>query len=129
MTNNENEIAILSFYSFTNINDPAILQPQLLLRAKKKFIYGTILVSKEGLNGSISGKQEDLHYLIEEIRKLTGAKEISTKVNYCSKQPFTKVKVKIKKEIVALKYNDLDVENLKGEYIETKDWESMKCFT
>ena len=118
-------MVILSFYTFTNINDPAILQPQILLRAKKKFIYGTVLVAPEGLNGSISGKEEDLHYLIEEMRKLTGAKEISVKVNYCDKQPFTKVKVKLKKEIVALKYSDLDVENLKGEYIETKDWEDV----
>ena len=30
-----------------------------------------------------SGKEEDLHYLIEELRKLTGAKEINVKVNYC----------------------------------------------
>lgn len=125
MTNNENKIAVLSFYSFTNINNPAILQPQILLRAKKKFIYGTVLVAPEGLNGSISGKEEDLYYLIEELRKLTGAKEINTKVNYCDKQPFTKVKVKLKKEIVALKYTDLDVENLKGQYIETKDWDDF----
>lgn len=122
MTDHDEKIAILSFYTFTNINDPEILQPQILLRAKKKFIYGTVLVAPEGLNGSISGKEEDLHYLIAEIRKLTDAEEISVKVNYCDKQPFTKVKVKLKKEIVALKYGELDVENLKGEYIETKDW-------
>jgi UPF0176 protein len=125
MTDHKDEIAILSFYSFTNISDPAMLQPQILLRAKKKCIYGTVLVAPEGLNGSISGKEEDLHYLIDEIRQLTGSKEIISKVNYCEKQPFTKVKVKIKKEIVALKHGDLDVENLKGEYIETKDWDEF----
>lgn len=122
MTEHDEKIAILSFYSFTNVNNPEILQPQILLRAKKKFIYGTVLVAPEGLNGSISGKEEDLHQLIKEICKLTGAEEISVKVNYCDKQPFTKMKVKLKKEIVALKYGELDVENLKGEYIETKDW-------
>jgi len=42
MTDHDEKIAILSFYTFTNINAPEILQPQLLLRAKKKFIYGTI---------------------------------------------------------------------------------------
>lgn len=125
MDNHENKIAILSFYSFININDTAILQPQILLRAKKKFIYGTVLVAPEGLNGSISGKEQDLHYLVEEMHKLTGAKEINIKVNYCDKQPFTKIKVKLKKEIVALKYDDLDVENLKGHYIETNEWDDF----
>lgn len=122
MTQTENNIAILSFYTFTKINEPEILQPQILYRAKKKCIYGTVLIASEGLNGSISGREDDLNYLIDEMRNLTGAREISVKVNYCDKQPFSKVKVKLKKEIVSLGYGDLDVENLKGKYIETEDW-------
>lgn len=123
---NDNKVAVLSFYSFTNIDNPEILQPQILLRAKKKMVYGTVLLAHEGFNGSISGREEHLHYIIDELRNLTGAEDISIKVNYCDKQPFSKVKVKLKKEIVALKYeNDLDVENLKGQYIESKDWDDF----
>ena len=123
MKNQEQEnIAVLSFYSFVNIENIDILQPKILLAAKRKYIYGTVIFAKEGFNGSISGQEKNLHWLISEIRKLTGARDISVKVNYCSKQPFSKIKVKLKKEIVALKSGELDVENLKGEYIDSKDW-------
>ena len=49
----ENKIAVLSFYSFTNIEDPAILLPKILLVTKKKYVRGTVLVAFEGFNGSI----------------------------------------------------------------------------
>jgi UPF0176 protein len=116
------KVAVLSFYSFVNIPDVAILQPQILLVAKRKYINGTVLLANEGVNGSIAGDEENLHFLIDTLKKLTGAKEISIKINYCDKRPFSKMKVKLKKEIVALKFGDLDVENLKGEYINSADW-------
>lgn len=119
---NQDKVAVLSFYSFVNIPDIAKLQPQILLVAKKKYINGTVLLATEGLNGSIAGKEENLHFLISEIKKLTGADNISIKVNYCDERPFSKMKVKLKKEIVALKFGDLDVENLKGEYIDSSAW-------
>ncbi|PCJ29736.1 MAG: hypothetical protein COA94_00530 [Rickettsiales bacterium] len=116
------DIAVLSFYSFVNMESPEIMQQKILLLAKKKCIKGTVLVAHEGFNGSISGEEEKLHWLIAEIAKITGADDVSSKVNYCAEQPFSKMKVKIKKEIVALKFGDLDVENLKGDYIESADW-------
>lgn len=118
----KNKVAVLSFYSFVDIPDIASLQPRILLLAKRKYINGTVLLAKEGFNGSIAGDEENLHLLIAELKKLTGANEISVKVNYCDERPFSKMKVKLKKEIVALKFGDLDVENLKGEYIDSADW-------
>lgn len=121
--NKNQQVAVLSFYSFVNIADPDILLPQILLVTKKKYVKGTVILAHEGFNGSICGKEENLHIIIDELRKLTGANDISVKVNYCDVEPFSKIKVKIKPEIVSLKSGAIDVENLKGEYIESKDWD------
>ncbi|GAB4165450.1 MAG: rhodanese domain-containing protein [Rickettsiaceae bacterium] len=121
----QDKVAVLSFYSFTNIENPAILLPKILLIAKKKYIRGTVLVAHEGFNGSISGTEDNVKLVVEEIRKITNAVDINTKINYCDSQPFSRIKVKIKDEIVALKVGALDVENLKGEYIETTDWDDF----
>lgn len=118
----QNKVAVLSFYSFVNINNIEELQPKILLEAKKKYLKGTVLVATEGFNGSISGDEDSLYYLVNKIKEITGAKDINIKVNYCQELPFSKIKVKLKEEIVALKYGQLDVENLKGEYIDSKDW-------
>lgn len=122
----DNKVAVLSFYSFVNIEDIQVLQPKILYLTKKKSIKGTVLIAHEGFNGSISGDEDTLHWFIEELKKLTNPREISVKVNYCEKQPFSKVKVKIKKEIVSLRFEeDLDIDNLKGEYIETNQWDEF----
>ena len=70
MSNNK-KIAVLSFYSFTNIDNPTVLRYEIVSDAKKKLIYGTVLISPEGINGSLSGKYKDIQYLTEKIKKLT----------------------------------------------------------
>ncbi len=121
----ENQIAILSFYSFVNIPEPEILLPKILLLGKKKYIKGTVLVAKEGFNGSISGDERNLRLLVDEIAKLTGANDINIKINYSPEYPFHKFKVRLKKEIVALGVGEMDVNNEKGEYIETTNWDDF----
>ncbi len=121
----KDKIAVLSFYSFTNIEEPAVLLQKILLVAKKKYIKGTVLVAKEGFNGSISGSEENVVFIIDELARITGAKDISVKINYCDEQPFSRIKVKIKSEIVALKFGELDVENLKGSYVDSQDWDEF----
>lgn len=123
-TNND-QVAILSFYSFTNIENTDILLPKILLITKKKYVRGTIIIAQEGFNGSISGSEENVKLVVDEIRKMTDAQDINIKINYSDIQPFSRIKVKIKNEIVSLKYGSLDVENLKGEYIETHDWDNF----
>jgi UPF0176 protein len=125
MEQSKTKIAVLSFYSFIDIPEPDLLVPKILLIGKKKYIRGTILLAKEGFNGSISGSEENLHLLIHEIKKLTSATDVSVKVNYCNEHPFSKLKIKLKSEIVAMSVQDLDVNGLKGEYIDSKDWDEF----
>lgn len=121
----ETNIAVLSFYSFTNIKDVFELQPKILHIAKKKYVKGTVLIAKEGFNGTISGSAEAVDCVLNTIKEVTGATDINVKVNYCHKQPFSKIKVKIKPEIVSLKYGELDTERLKGKYVETHEWDQF----
>ena len=123
--NSEYSVAVLSFYSFVNLPEPEKILPKLLLIAKKKYIKGTIIIAQEGFNGSISGEEANLHLLVEKLRNLTNPKDINIKVNYCTKQPFSKIKVKLKDEIVSMRSGSIDVENLKGEYIEASDWDQF----
>jgi UPF0176 protein len=119
------KLTIWNFYCFVPISAPEMLLAKLLLIAKKKQIKGTILLSKEGFNGSISAKQQDADLLFSEIVNLTNAKEVNLKINACSLAAFSKFKIKIKKEIVTMGVDGLDVLTLKGEYIEPKKWDEF----
>lgn len=118
-------IGIVSFYSFVNINNPEDLIPKILFYANRKNIKGTVLLACEGFNGSISGNQDDLMELVNQIKKETNSNDVSVKINYADKHPFQKIKVKLKKEIVSLKVGEIDVENLKGDYIDSQDWDAF----
>ena len=119
------KIAILSFYSFVNIDDIALLQPKILHACAKKMVKGTILLAKEGFNATISGSCESVSAVLDKIVDLTSAKYLIKKYNYADEHPFSKMKVKLKPEIIGMGVGDMDIENLKGEYVSPEDWDEF----
>jgi UPF0176 protein len=122
---NDKDLTVWSFYCFVEIKEPEMLLPKILLIAKKKSIKGTILLAKEGFNGSISSTSQNAELLFAELKRLTDAKDINLKINPGKFQAFSKFKIKIKKEIVVLGVSDLAVNELKGQYIKPKDWDEF----
>ena len=51
---------VAALYKFSSVDDPNTLQNKIRKRFKQLKIYGTILVGKEGINGTISAEQKNL---------------------------------------------------------------------
>ncbi|WP_341756598.1 MULTISPECIES: rhodanese-like domain-containing protein [unclassified Candidatus Tisiphia] len=122
---NNVKISVLSFYSFTKLENLEVLLPKILHLGKKRGVRGTILLAPEGFNGSISGTKEQVSFLLDEIISLTLAEDVNIKINYCDIHPFQKLRVRLKKEIIAMAVGDIDIANLKGKYIEPNDWDKF----
>jgi UPF0176 protein len=118
-------VAILSFYAFVRINDIESLQQRILFLCKKKLVKGTILLAHEGFNATISGDEISVNEVLTKIIDMTDACEVMSKVNYDDTAPFSKMKVKIKPEIIKMGVGDLDISNLKGDYIDPADWDEF----
>ncbi len=119
-------VTILNFYSFVNIDNFDVLFPKLMLIGKRKSIKGSILIAKEGFNGSIASEDEQSCYLLlNELVRLTGANEFEVKVNYSHTIPFRKLKIKLKNQIVNMGVKDIDVDACKGEYIDSNSWDEF----
>jgi len=87
-------------------------------------IKGLILISKEGINGTIAGKRKNLYLATKEIKKIFNFKNFDSKSFSKSKfQPFRRSKVKIKKEVVPMGIKVLK-RRLKG-HIEPKKWNKI----
>ena len=97
---------VFGFYKFKqikNLNRNKKLLNNLLL---KKNIRGTIIISREGVNGSLSGKNKDLNETIRKIKTIFKLKEFNSFNKSNSKfQPYHKPKIKIKKELVPMSLN------------------------
>ena len=94
---------VLGFYKFvkiTSLKKNKDFIQKFLIRNK---IRGTIIIAKEGLNGTISGKNKDIEKTTKKIKSIFSFKNFDSSNNSKSKfQPFHKPKVKIKKEIVPM---------------------------
>ena len=87
-------------------------------------IKGLIIISKEGINGTIASKRKNLDLAIKEIKKIFNFKNFDSKNLSKSKfQPFRRHKVKIKKEVVPMGIKVLK-RRLKGR-IEPKKWNKI----
>ena len=94
---------VLGFYKFVKITSLKKNKDFIQKFLIKDKIRGTIIIAKEGLNGTISGKNKDIEKTIKKIKSIFSFKNFDSSNNSKSKfQPFHKPKVKIKKEIVPM---------------------------
>ena len=117
---------VFSFYKFQKINDLKKNQKILNNLLINKNINGSIIISKEGSNGSISGKKKDIKTTITRLKKILNIKKFDSFNNSKSKlKPFHKPKVKIKKEVVPM---DLKISNRikkKNSHIDPINWNKL----
>ena len=119
-----NDIVITAFYHFMNLPNFEELREPTLEFCKSYGLKGTILLAKEGINSTISGSREGIDKLYGYLRDEIGINDLVYKEVYHQNQPFGKMKVSLKKEIVALGVSDLDV-TVKGEYIQADKWDDF----
>jgi len=117
---------VFGFYKFQKINDLKKNQKILSNLLTNKNITGSIIISKEGLNGSISGMNKDIKTTIIRLKKILNIKEFDSVNNSISKfKPFHKPKVKIKREVVPM---DLKMSNRitkNNTYIDPTKWNKL----
>ena len=124
-TKKNKELLIYSFYRFVSVNNKNRIKENLDSFLKNKIIKGTILVANEGINGSISGLQSELIKTIAYIRKILKIKNLNIKINEVDFIPFNKLKVRLKKEIVSLGMENINISKTKNSYIEPSQWNNL----
>ena len=117
---------IFGFYKFHKINDLKKNQKILNNILINNNLHGLIIISKEGLNGSISGKNYDIKNSIIKLKNIFGLKNFDSISNSKSKfNPFHKPKVKIKKEVVPMNLKILNRFDKKISHIEPRKWNEL----
>ena len=115
---------ILGFYKFKKIigvnNNKINLQNYFV----KNSIRGTLIISKEGINGTISAEKKLLDLAINKIKKTFKINNFdSSNLSNSKYQPFHRAKVKIKNEVVPL---GIKVKKSKFKnYIEPSKWNKL----
>jgi UPF0176 protein len=98
----------LSVYKFTPLENLLELRQRLLELGHSRSLKGTILLSGEGINLFVAGLRADVDALIAELRRLPGLADLTPKESESADQPFNRMLVKIKKEIIAFGVEGID---------------------
>ena len=94
---NNGSLFVYTFYRFKkikNINRYKNIFDEYLL---KRDIKGTILITDEGINGSLSGQKKSLEEFIKFMKSYLNIR-IELKINQTEFLPFNKMKVRLKKK-------------------------------
>ena len=116
---------VFGFYKFKKLiflrKNKIILQNILI----KHNITGTLIISNEGLNGTISGKSENIYFISKKIKGIFKISSFdSENLSKSNFQPFRKSKIKIKKEVVPMGLN-MRPNIKKNNHLEPEKWNKL----
>lgn len=93
----------IAAYHFVAIDDPSALATQLRDRAEAGDLRGTVLVAGEGINLFLAGDESAIHAFLVQLRADPRFTSIGIKESRSEAQPFARLKVKLKDEIIAFR--------------------------
>ena len=118
-------IRIAALYQFARFDDPKTLRAPLLALCEANGVRGTLLLAREGINGTIAGSDSGVEAVLDHIRTLPGCDAIEVKESRAEGLPFHRTKVRLKKEIVTMGQPDLDPLAGVGTYVAPEDWNAL----
>lgn len=118
-------ILVCALYKFVEFADFEEKRDELLAFCKARGVRGSILVAKEGLNGTIAGEEPKMREVLEYLRSDARFEDIIVKESWAKRVPFKRMKVRLKKAIVNMGQNHIDPNDLVGTYVKPEDWNAL----
>ena len=117
-------IANITGYKFTPIDDELLLRETILKYSTDLNLKGTVLISSKGLNFSVSGTKKNIDNFIVFIHSDKRFSDVDIKITYNKYQPFRKMLVRIKKEIISMGVEEINPFQFTGQKISPKELNS-----
>ena len=117
---------ISGFYKFKKINFLKKHKTYLENEISNTSIRGSIIISSEGINGSLAGNSKDISKILKLLKKEFKFTEFdSSNISTSRFQPFHKAKVKVKKEVVPLGLKIKSESKRHNRYLSGKSWNKL----
>jgi|TARA_B100002051_G_C16590736_1_gene562688 UPF0176 protein len=125
MAVNKNSVVNITGYKFEPLVDPVDLVSVYQQKCDELELKGTMLISKNGINFSLAGTQQATETIITFLEEDNRFLNIPLKITYSKTQPFRRMKVRLKKEIISLGRKDINPKKLTGETISPQDLKNL----
>ncbi len=117
---------VAALYKFTPFADFEAWQEPIRETAQTLDVCGSLLIASEGINGTIAcpgdaGMREMIAYL----QAIPSIGELEVKYSWAESQPFKRMKVRLKEEIVRMGVPGIDPNQVVGTYVEPEEWNAL----
>ena len=117
---------IQCFYKIKSINNRNFYKEKIKKYLLSKSVKGTVILSPEGINGTIAGKKSNVNSCIKFIKgKFSIDNFDSSNSSTCRFLPFYRAKVKVKKEVVPIGLKLKVIEKKKSHYVDPNQWNKL----
>lgn len=116
---------VAALYQFVSLPDFEDIKPQLENVCKQNSVLGTLLLAQEGINGTVCGPRAGIVAMLEFLWADPRFAELEPKYSESNEPAFTRMKVKLKREIVTMGCDGINPNNLVGRYVDPKDWNGL----
>jgi UPF0176 protein len=114
-----------AFYRFVRIENLPELKAELLELCQSAGVLGTVLLASEGLNGMLAGSELQLGQVRQFLEADPRFVGMMYKRTVCQTKPFSRLKVKIKREIVPLGLEGVDATSKTGINLSPAEWREL----
>ena len=125
MAVNKNIVVNIAGYKFEHLDNPIDLVSNYQRKCDELLLKGSMLISKNGINFSLSGTQQATDAIVAFLEEDKRFLNIPLKVTYSDEQPFRRMKVRLKKEIISLGRKDINPRKLTGKRISPQDLKNI----
>ena len=119
------QYVVCTIYKFVDLDNHQALQRPFLTAMQDNDVMGTLLLAREGINGTFAGTRWGVDRLLAHIESDPRLRSIDCKESLCNHIPFHRTKVKLKKEIVTMGIPGIDPTQTAGTYVQPKDWNAL----
>ena len=119
------EFLVVAFYKFTKLEDYASMQEPIEKCCRENNVKGIVLLAEEGINATIAGPRDGVQNVLQFLRENPRLAELTWKESNATKQPFRKLRVRLKKEIVTMGMPGIDPARLVGTYVKPEEWNNL----
>ena len=116
---------ISTFYKFLILENFKELKIKFDKTLCKLNLKGTILLANEGINATTAGSVCDLKKFFLYLDKFSEFKNLVPKFSSSNENPFLRMKVRLKKEIVTIGIPEVSPSNIVGKYLNVEEWNEL----
>ncbi|MEI8295880.1 MAG: rhodanese-related sulfurtransferase [Alphaproteobacteria bacterium] len=118
-------IVVAALYKFVRLEDFKSLRELLAKVCNANGVKGTLLLAIEGINGTIAGSRDGIDSVLRHLKQDPRFADLEHKESFAQANPFYRMKVRLKKEIVTLGVPSVDPSQVVGTYVDPAQWNEL----